>query len=333
MLKWLFRIVAAVAGLLLLLFIAVQVSPWPGALAIRFIFDRGSAAASAALEKHVPEGITSTLAVSYDPNDSHALLDVYYPPNLADAQNKPVVVWTHGGGFVSGARGDIANYLKVISGKGFITVGIDYTIAPERPYPTPVRQLNVALGFLASHADELKLGRNGFVLAGDSAGAQISAQTAAIITSPDYATAVGITSSVKPESLKGVVLFCGPYDLGAVNTDGPFGLFLKTVMWAYSGSKDAKNDQAFQLMSVRNHVTAQFPPAFISAGNADPLLPQSQALAEKLKSLGRDVNELFFASDYAPPLGHEYQFDLDHEAGQTALAKLDIFLNHLAVLP
>jgi acetyl esterase len=333
MVKWLLRIVVGIIALAGVLFIAAQLSPWPGALFIRFIFDRGSAAASAALEKHVPPGITSTLAVPYDPQDGHALLDVYYPANLQGAQNKPVVVWTHGGGFVSGRRSDVANYLKVISGQGFITISVDYTISPERTYPTPVRELNAALGYLADHGDELKLGNRGFVLAGDSAGAQISAQAAAIITSPDYATAVGIVPTFKPDIIKGLVLFCGPYDLGAVNTDGPFGWFLNTVMWSYSGSKDAKNNQAFQLMSVRNHVTAQFPPAFISAGNADPLLPQSQALAEKLKSLGADVDTLFFAQDTTPPLGHEYQFDLDHEPGQTALARTVAFLQRLAALP
>jgi acetyl esterase len=46
---------------------------------------------------------------------------------------------------------------------------------------------------------------------------------------------------------------------------------------------------------VLKHVTAEFPPAFISAGNGDPLLPQSIALADTLASRGARVERLFFA--------------------------------------
>ncbi|MCJ8156860.1 alpha/beta hydrolase fold domain-containing protein [Sphingomonas sp. LaA6.9] len=40
-------------------------------------------------------------------------------------------MWVHGGGFVSERRGDLTNYLKVLAGKGFTVVNVDYTIAPE----------------------------------------------------------------------------------------------------------------------------------------------------------------------------------------------------------
>jgi len=53
--------------------------------------------------------------------------------------------------------------------------------------------------------------------------------------------------------------------------------------------------------------------------NADPLAPQSRMLAEVVTQHGVPVDTLFFPDDYAPPLAHEYQFDLDTEAGQTAL--------------
>jgi len=49
-------------------------------------------------------------------------------------------------------------------------------------------------------------------------------------------------------------------------------------------------------------------------------LPQSIALADMLASHGVRVERLFFARDREPALPHEYQFNLDNEAGRLALA-------------
>jgi acetyl esterase len=73
-------------------------------------------------------------------------------------------------------------------------------------------------------------------------------------------------------------------------------------------------------------VTGEFPPSFISAGNGDPLLPQSIALADRLASRGVRVERLFFVSDRQPPLPHEDQFSLDNEAGRLALERSLAFL-------
>ena len=76
---------------------------------------------------------------------------------------------------------------------------------------------------------------------------------------------------------------------------------------------------------VRN-VTADFPPMFISVGNDDPLAPHSRLLVETAAKLGVSVDGLFFPDDYKPPLPHEYQFNLDTEAGREALQRTLAFL-------
>lgn len=264
--KWFVALLIAAAVFVVT---ALYITPWPGALIIRAIFDKGSAEASAALEKHVPANIRKIEGLLYDHDDADALLDIYLPPG-DDYKGKPVIVWIHGGGWVSGRRSDLTNYLSVIAGRGFAVANVDYTIAPEATYPTPVRQVNKALQFLAAEKPH-GIDKPTFILAGDSAGAQIAAQLANTISSPAYAEASNIEPLVPASALRGVILFCGPYDAGAVNLDGPFGIFLRTVLWAYSGSRDFAGNKDFSLLSVAKHVTPAFPPAFISAGNADPL--------------------------------------------------------------
>jgi hypothetical protein len=64
----------------------------------------------------------------------------------------------------------------------------------------------------------------------------------------------------------------------------------------------------------------------MSAGNAAPLLPHSQQLASKRETLGTPVESLCFAVDHQPPLPHEYQINLDSEAGQLAHAEMLTFV-------
>ena len=306
------------------------VTPWPSVWAIRAVFDSGAATASTALEKHLPTNVTARVGLRYAAADPDALLDIYRPAQLADGA--PVVVWIHGGGFVSGRRQDIENYLKILAGRGFITVNVDYTIAPEAIYPTPTLQFAKALAYLDRNAASLGLAGRRFVLAGDSAGAQLAAQQANIITAPEYAKAVGVAAPIAPVKLAGALLHCGVYDVGAMKTDasGVLGWFMRTVTWAYSGQRDWREARGFETFSVTNYLTPRFPPTFISAGNADPLLSQSQLIDRKLREQGVVVDSLFFPTDHQPPLSHEYQFNLDTAAGQQAFDRTVAWLNSLA---
>jgi acetyl esterase len=100
--------------------------------------------------------------------------------------------------------------------------------------------------------------------------------------------------------------------------------FVQIVLCAYSGP--FLDDPAFATWSVADNVTSRFPPTFLTVGNTDPLRPHSERLAEKLRAQGAEVETLFFAEDHEPPLGHEYQFDLDTDAGQLFLERLVAFL-------
>lgn len=325
------RTVLVILGLILgVVVTGYHSSPWPSALVIRVIFEAGGRAVNAALAKHVPPNVTARLNERYDPVDPDALLDVYFPSETAGtSRSLPAIVWVHGGGFVSGSKDHIANYLKILAGKGYTVVGVDYSLAPRRTYPIPLRQLNAALAHLAKHAQALHVDASRIVLAGDSAGAHISAQIANIITSPEYAKAIGIVPALGPSQLAAAILYCGPYDVGVFKVDGALGWFMTTVLWSYSGSRDHTTNKAFALASVSHYVTSKFPPTFISAGNSDPLLPHSVAMADALAKEGVRVDRLFFAPEHTPSLPHEYQFNLDSDAGQLALARSLEFLSSI----
>lgn len=301
-------------------------TPWPRALLIRRAFEADAQVTSARLAPLVPPGLRETRDVRYDAADPDARLDVFLPPATAGTGPLPVVVWIHGGAFIAGSKEEVANYLRILAGRGMATVGVDYSLAPGATYPTPVAQVNRALAWLREHAAEYGIDPERIYLAGDSGGAQIAAQLALLLRDAGYAAAVGIPAASPGSALAGVILFCGPYDASSVNLDGPFGDFLRTVLWSYSGTRDFAADTAFARMSVVRYVHAGFPRAFISVGNGDPLAPQSRALAAALGEAGVPLDTLFFHDGYEPRLAHEYQFDLSLAASREAFERVVAFV-------
>ena len=120
---------------ILICFVAFKFSPWPSALLIRYAFNSKAVKTNKALENHVPSNLKSIINQQYDLSDKNAFLDVYIP---SDAEQKlPVIIWIHGGGLISGNKGQVSNYCKILSSKGYVVIAIDYTIAPEGKFPTP----------------------------------------------------------------------------------------------------------------------------------------------------------------------------------------------------
>lgn len=321
------RVLIMLAGILIVAitaFAVFQMTPWPGAMLIRYEFDKGGQKIAEALEKHVPTNITSVLNQQYKSGNDDAFLDVFYPKQAESAL--PTIAWAHGGAWVSGNKNDTDNYLKILASHGYTTVSINYSIAPEKKYPTPVIQVNEALAYLQENAERLNINPNKIILGGDSAGSQIMAQVAVIITNPSYAREMGLEPSLKSRQLKAVILACGAYDLNLPDYSGPDGEFLRTVLWAYSGTRDFLTDPKMRQASVIDYVTKDFPPAFLTAGNADPLEAQSKEMAEKLKRLGVLTTTLFYPKDHEPKLQHEYQFNLDIADGRKALHEILDFI-------
>jgi acetyl esterase/lipase len=307
--------------------VATRTTPWPSALLVRAIFARGAGRASAALERHVPGDLVEVVDEAYDISSPDGRLDVFRPERR---ERLPTVVWVHGGAFVSGSKGEVANYLKVLAGRGVTTVGVDYSIAPGARYPTPVRQVAAALAHLLDHADRLGVDPRRIILAGDSAGAHIAAQVALLVTDPEYARGAGIEVELAPQYLRGLVLFCGAYDFALAEGSNRVGTWLvDTAMWSYLGARRGE-ERTTREGSVTAHVSPSFPPTFVSAGNGDPLLRHTVGLVEALQRHGVDHETLLFPEDHTPRLAHEYQFDIDSPEGRTALDRAAAFIERVA---
>ncbi|EAR25600.1 hypothetical protein A20C1_05016 [marine actinobacterium PHSC20C1] len=302
-------------------------SPWPATLLIRSMFEADAAKTVEEMQRHatgVP--LTETMNQEYGDAGGSTSLDVFSP---ADATGPlTTVVWIHGGAWISGAKENITPYARNLAAEGFTVVAVNYTVAPEAEYPIALNELNDALAYLVDNADRLQIDPANIVFAGDSAGAQLSAQLATAITSPDFAETIGLTPSLSADQLAAVVLNCGIYDVSGIpNAPGIGGWGFRIALWAYVGDKDWSVHPGGEQMSVIDDVTADFPRTWISGGNADPLTDsQSKVFAAKLDELGVDTTEVFYPDDHAAQLPHEYQFHLDSEDARSAFASTVEFL-------
>ncbi|MFC5503528.1 alpha/beta hydrolase [Lysinimonas soli] len=306
-----------------------QSTPWPSALVIRSVFEKGAAETVAEMNKHVPSAaLTEHLDVQYGDGSAggNTTLDAFSPSGGGEAL--PVVVWVHGGAWISGQKSDVDPYLRILASHGYAAVSLNYTIAPEAVYPTAVRQLNDALGYLDRHAAEFRIDRHRIVLAGDSAGAQLASQLAVLTTNPDYAELLGIQPALSADQLVGTVLNCGVYDLSTMaDLTGIGNWGFKVALWAYTGTQNWSASYQGTTMSTIDFVTSKFPATYISGGNGDALTwIESVPMYNKLSGLGVDVTPVFYAADHEPALPHEYQFHLDGADAQHALQKTLDFL-------
>lgn len=306
---------------------SLVISPRPMALLLRREFDKSGAARAERLRPGVAQAVQVARDEVYGPGED-CRLDVYVPTDRGeDGRPLPIVMWVHGGAFVGGTKDELDYYFRALSATGFCVVAIRYSLAPESTYPAPVEQALQALAHIQGNAARWDADPARIALAGDSAGSHIAAQVTAAITNQPYATTVGVGTDVPPQHVRAVVLCCGIYDFVAAATDPTMATFMKACGWAYSGVKDFLDDQRFiTSTAVGDNITADFPPAFLTVGNTDPLRTQTEGFIRALERAGVEVESLSYPSEHRPPLSHEYQFDLELVDARLALERIAAFL-------
>lgn len=202
--------------------------------------------------------------IKYSEDYPNSYLDITYPNKDRDASN-PTLIYFHGGGFFGGsksvgdplAESDATALLDDICAEGFNLVNIDYVLVPEYHFPDPLIQANEAFRFLMEHSEEYHLDMNNVVIMGSSAGAIMASQLGSVITNPDYADTLGITSVLKPEQIRAVVIDDAPlvYD--------KFPLGTKILIGNYVNGSIFLNREEIEHYNNILWIDSNYPPAVL----------------------------------------------------------------------
>lgn len=266
----------------------------------------------------------------YLSKDGRNTYDIYLPKNVEN--EIPTIVWIHGGAFVAGSKDGIENYAVMLANEGYAVVGVDYEWAPEIKYPGQVRQIEECLLELENVRNKYHLDLDNVILFGDSAGAHIAAQAVLLATNSKYGEELEVSSSITNEQLKGAVLYCGPYDVNKMLDTGnkTIDFFLSRIGWALLGEKDWKTGDMIKTTTIKDYITEELPPIFISDGNIGSFESQGKELAKELQDRGIKVQTLFFEKEQYGEVGHEYQFSIgDNGPGSLCYEKTVSFLENL----
>jgi acetyl esterase/lipase len=104
-----------------------------------------------------------------------------YVPNgrASSSESAPVLVYYHGGAFVSGDLDGHDTLLRAIVNRaGCLVLSVGYRLAPEHPYPAANDDALAALNWVANHASEIAADPTRMAVGGDGAGGLLAAWVA-----------------------------------------------------------------------------------------------------------------------------------------------------------
>ncbi|MBE5823399.1 MAG: alpha/beta hydrolase [Butyrivibrio sp.] len=238
--------------------------------------------------------------IVYGEDEKWQVLDVYRPK---DAEGKlPVIISIHGGAWVYGDKQLYQYYCMSLAQRGFAVVNFTYRLAPEFKYPAQLIDTNLVAGFVVDNSDKYGFDLKNIFAVGDSAGGHLLGLYSCLVTNKEYSKKMGIEPP-KDFSFKAVALNCGIY---LVDPNGAREQDLSLMKEFLPGGA---TKEELKEISVAEHITGAFPPAFIMTADGDFLKDQPRNLIDKL--LAVNVPHTFrYYSIPEKQLGHVFHLNI-----------------------
>lgn len=247
-----------------------------------------------------PGGVTSLADVTYStiPGYRPLIVDIYMPPKGAKPTPKPLVLFIHGGGWVSGHTrhsGALSNFpaaLARLAGEGFVVASLEYRLAAEAPFPAQVQDARAALRFLKANAPRYGIDPSRTGIWGGSAGGHLSALTAMSCGDASLDPA-GTKAPVGSECVQAAAIWYGVFDFGALAASRPGGQDSGAARLL--GCNGPCTPEKFAAASPNAYVDAKDPPFLLIHGTEDKTVPvaQSHLGEDKLKAAGVPVQSIY----------------------------------------
>ena len=273
----------------------------------------------------VHDGIQKIADIDYvGDGDKFHLLDVYMP----EGEGKlPTIINIHGGGWVYGEKIDeYAFHGSRLATQGFVVVNPNYRLAPKNPHPAQLEDIFAVLRWVSENAEKYRIDTDNIFLEGDSAGAQLSALTACILTNPELGARYSFTS---PLEIRALGLCCGSFDFEEMlGKKGGEGWSYKQVLGAFLGKSNPKKSKNYADVLVFDHITKDFPPSYLMCVARDRLCGHTLKMHSILDEKGVE-NQLLHFPD-TEDLWHCFHLDNDRpeQSERVLIEKAEFYKAH-----
>jgi len=207
---------------------------------------------------------------------------IYTPPGR---QPFPMLVYFHGGGFVTGSLQDYHAFCTFLaSGASCIVVSVGYRLAPEHKHPAAVDDAVAAMQWVAANAYTFQGDASRLAVAGDSAGANLAAVCA--ISARDQGF----------PALTFQALICPWLDSTEFNSKSYHyfgnGLWLSTASMTWYRDHYLQNPEQAHSWLVSPLLVedlSDLPPALVITAEFDVLRDEGETFADRLQRAGTPV--------------------------------------------
>ncbi len=245
----------------------------------------------------IPEGIFESNDHAYlSDGHIHHKLDVYYPEKTAE--NLPVIIDIHGGGWMYGDKELNKNYCLAMAKKGYVVFNMSYRLYPEVTVHQQLWDISNALKWIADNLDNYPCQKDNIFLTGDSAGGMLAFFTA-MINSSEYLREKFDTIKTGL-SFNAIGLTCPMLFMD----DGS----LESIYCKIMLGKNYKNEKWGNFVNMDNLLPyGKVPPTFIITSTGDFLAGRHTRKGAKLfGSIGADYRFIDFAPFNGTDLPHVF---------------------------
>ena len=196
----------------------------------------------------------------------------------------PVLIFYHGGGWVIG---DLYTHdgicRALVNAAGCAVASVDYRLAPEFKYPTPVEDSYAGLQWVVANAARLGLDPARLAVGGDSAGGNLAA-VMALLARDRHGPRLMLQVLIYPVT---------NYDFSTPSyRENATGYVLTTDAMRWFRRHDlAREDQRREPSAspLLPKSLADLPPALVITAGCDPLRDEGEAYAKRLREAGVSV--------------------------------------------
>jgi acetyl esterase len=195
----------------------------------------------------------------------------------------PLIVYYHGGGW---AVGDLVTHDGVCrflaAHTGFRVLSVEYRLAPEHPFPAPVEDTLAAFAWTAENAALVGADPARIAVAGDSAGANLSAAVSLLTRDAEARPAMQLLLYPVTDAV-GDLPSRKLFGEGFLLTRGDMDWFERHYI------PDGCDETDPRISMMRAPDLAGLPPAYVATAGFDPLRDEGETYATRMREAGNVV--------------------------------------------